>query len=405
MASALSNLGVQYMPSTGACMLDMAAVPAGMFDACSAIHIRIPEQQQRIDVHSGMICIQPSQPASGPSSSPYHEQYKNPGELSPPDLPQASPKEQPQQPPSFQSPQGPLPGPNPGSPIAPSDYHEDYSSTMTTRVRPTQASTIATTTFTSFPSRASHLSQSSTFISQHFSSSTAVRAPTPTALPLPPVPQRPTPAPAPTHPVVAAPSVAPKGPAPEPEYCGTSYVKMDLTSIDTLDPHDLDLYLNLLGLHIHLPLDLGLDDLGLGDLGLDDIDSDGLLGGLLDDLDLNLTGDDTAAVATQQDVRRELERSYRVRCGVSESISGFRGGSGSNSRLVTAPTQTRCLEECEKGAMAHAREGQVAECLGAAWRRTGSRDNCRFWTGGKDEFLPVEKLPAGERGMWDLVYA
>ncbi|KAI0377638.1 hypothetical protein F5Y04DRAFT_291694 [Hypomontagnella monticulosa] len=385
----------------------MAAVPAGMFDACSAIHIRIPEQQQRIDVHSGMICIQPSQPASGSNSGPYREQYKNPGDPSPTGLPQQSPKEQQTRPPSFQGPQGPLPGSNPGSPIVPSDYREDFSPTMTTRVRPAQASTTATT-FTSFPTRASHSSQFTTFTSQHIASSSAIRIPappTPTAAPPPPPPQRPAPAPAPTHPVVAAPSPAPKGPAPQPEYCGTSYMKMDLTSIDTLDPHDLDLYLNLLGLHIHLPVDLNLDDLGLGDLGLDDLDSDGLLGGLLDDLDLNLTGEDTAAVATQQDVRRELERSYRVRCGVSESIGGFRGGSGSKSRVVTAPTQTRCLEECEKGAMAHAREGQVAECLGAAYRRTGSRDNCRFWTGGKDEFLPVEKLPAGEKGMWDLVYA
>ena len=62
------------------------------------------------------------------------------------------------------------------------------------------------------------------------------------------------------------------------------------------------------------------------------------------------------------------------------------------------------MEECEKGAIGKARDGDVKECLGAAFNRRLVSENCRFWTGGKDEFLPVERLRAEEAGDWDLVY-
>ncbi|KAF3069761.1 hypothetical protein GL218_07914 [Daldinia childiae] len=73
---------------------------------------------------------------------------------------------------------------------------------------------------------------------------------------------------------------------------------MDITHIDTLDPHDLDAYLNLLGLND--------DDLG------PDLDLEHGIAGLVSSL-LGAAVDDDAT----RGVWRELERSYRVECGVS----------------------------------------------------------------------------------------
>jgi hypothetical protein len=164
---------------------------------------------------------------------------------------------------------------------------------------------------------------------------------------------------------------------------------MDVTTIRTLDPHDLDLYLDLLGIAgvgLHLDLDHGVGGL-----------VSGLLGGAVDD-------DETRGL------HRELEHSYRVRCGVRgfeewEEGKGKGEGKGGVRRVVkTAGSQTACLEECEKSAIGRARGGEVRECLGAAWHRRLASDNCRFWMGGKDEFLPVDRLRAEEPGEWDLVY-
>ncbi|KAI1644500.1 uncharacterized protein F4817DRAFT_346731 [Daldinia loculata] len=63
MGNSLAQLGVQYIPSTGGCMLDLAAIPSHIFNSCSAVHIRIPEAQHHVEVNSNMICIKPSQPA------------------------------------------------------------------------------------------------------------------------------------------------------------------------------------------------------------------------------------------------------------------------------------------------------------------------------------------------------
>ncbi|KAI1375337.1 hypothetical protein F4677DRAFT_422521 [Hypoxylon crocopeplum] len=430
MATSLAYLGVQYM--NGACMLDMAAAPANLFAACSTVHIRIPENQHQVDVHSGMICIKPTEP----DTPTYREQYINPNTLAPTNLPQAAPKQQQQRPPSFEGPGNPSQGTPPSSnggddrakggntsPNMPSNYHESPSPTMRTRIRPAQPSTDTSTTCTSTLSRVSHFLQSTVMSSlvtpspssiRHGTSSTPkarfstfITSPTPSPPSPPPsqeppidipVPSTPPSTPTPPPPVPTeersaspspSPSPSPTLDNPPPPYCGTTYVNMDVSTIDDLDPHDLDLYLNLLGI-----VGLGLDlDHGIGGL------LDGLLGGAVDD-------DETRAV------RRELEHSYRVRCSTSlseaesESMQGF--GFVGTEEHVTASSQIACLEMCEKRAIGRARDGRVAECLGAAWRRGAEAeaggDNCRFWTGGRDEFLPVDRLAPGDTGDWDLVY-
>ncbi|KAI0169380.1 hypothetical protein GGR52DRAFT_554918 [Hypoxylon sp. FL1284] len=88
--AALAYMGMQYMPSTGDCMLDMAAAPANIFDVCGAIHIRMPEAQHNIDVQPGMICIKPTQPAN-PILAPYRERYMYPQLVANPPLRQRHP--------------------------------------------------------------------------------------------------------------------------------------------------------------------------------------------------------------------------------------------------------------------------------------------------------------------------
>ncbi|KAI1455815.1 hypothetical protein F4805DRAFT_260848 [Annulohypoxylon moriforme] len=414
MATSLAQLGVQYMASTGSCVLDMAAVH-NLFDSCSTIHIRVPENQHRIDVHSNMICIKPTQPEPGA----YREQYMYPSVLSPTDSPQAPPKQQQKRPPSMEGPdnypQGPLPGVKGGdgnfdgsmNPNEPNDS-ENPSATIHTYVKPayTYTSTGASTFTTqvtrlqssAFEATPSPSSSPTTTGERYFITTTPSQTSTtsseqePTHLSVldtPPSPSASVERPA--NPQPAAPPPPPPAPEiiaapPPPAYCETTYVKMDVTTIQTLDPHDLDLYLNLLGI-----TGIGLDlDHGVGGL------VSGLLGGAVDD-------DET------RELHHELEHSYRVRCGVKE-MHGFeegeweRKGEKKRERVTTTKTQTGCLEECEKGAIGRARGGEVQECLGAAFNRRLVSENCKFWTGGKDEFLPVERLRGEEVGEWDLVY-
>ncbi|KAI0150076.1 hypothetical protein F4776DRAFT_604453 [Hypoxylon sp. NC0597] len=387
MAASLAQLGVQYMPSTGSCLLDMATAPLGLFDSCGSIHIRVLENQHSIDVHSNMICIKPSQPAMSQDSSAYREQYINPSALSPTNSRPASPKQQEKRPPSMDGPGSPAQGPLPN---APNDHHQIPSSTMETRVRPAHSSSCTSTVVSTFTSMLTRLQSSRLPLSTLSPSTTFhsfLTSATPTSsnppqqpdvhIPAPPAPTAPSPPPLPERP-----EVRPTQPDPQPAYCGNSYIKMDVTSIDDLDPHDLDLYLNLLGIvKIGLDLDHGISGL-----------LDGLLGGAVDD-------DDTRAV------RQELEHSYRVRCGISDA-EWMRGSEGADrrERIATAPDQTGCLQQCEKEAISRARDKEVKECLGAAWHRRLPRDNCRFWTGARDEFLPVDRLRSGGDGEWDLLY-
>ncbi|KAI0882342.1 uncharacterized protein GGS22DRAFT_196040 [Annulohypoxylon maeteangense] len=410
MTTSLAQLGVQYMASTGSCVVDMAAMHS-LFNSCSTFHIRIPENQHRIDVHSNMICIKPTQPEPGA----YREQYMHPSVLSPTDAPQTPPKQQQKRPPSMEgpgnSPQGLLPGAKGGdgniggsmNPDIP-DESENPSTIIHTYVRPaytytsTGVSTL-TTQVTRLQSSAlqptsSPSSSPTTTTERYFITTTPRETPTtspeqqPTNIPVLDTPPSPS-APASPEPAVPPPTPEIINAPPPPAYCETSYVKMDVTTIQTLDPHDLDLYLNLLGI-----TGIGLDlDHGVGGL------VSGLLGGAVDD-------DET------RELHHELEHSYRVRCGVRE-MHGFEDGEWvrkggrveeSRQRVTTTKTQTGCLEECEKGAIGKARGGEVKECLGAAFNRKLVSENCRYWTGGRDEFLPVERLRAEEVGEWDLVY-
>ncbi|KAI1383902.1 uncharacterized protein F4822DRAFT_440156 [Hypoxylon trugodes] len=403
MATSLTNLGVQYMPSTGGCMVDLAAIPPGMFDSCKAIHVKLPEEQHQIDVHSNMICIQPSKSVS----APYREQYLYP-DASPPPLATNSPKERPKEqvqekppPPKPESPtERPQPannggneddgGPNnPERSNMPAEHPEAPSPTIQTYVRPAQSTLLTTCTSmathsqvtyilqssilvhspTSFSTITSHLSRVSNTPVTHFSTissppSTITITPTPT-----PLPERP-----------ATPPPAPADPEPLPSYCGSSYVKMDMTTIETMDTHDFDVYLDLLG---------------LGSLGLD---LEHGISGLIDSL---LGTDSNPDSEHTRTVHQELEHSYRVLCSVDDPNLDFSVERA--ERVATTDSQNLCLEECEKDAVAKARDGEVKDCLGAAWHRSLEHDNCRFWTG-EDELLPVERMMGEKGGEWDLVY-
>ncbi|KAI0105893.1 hypothetical protein F4814DRAFT_455530 [Daldinia grandis] len=451
MESSLAQLGVQYMPSTGGCMVDLAAIPSHLFNSCSAVHIRIPEAQHHVEVNSNMICINPSQPAPAPAPAPapgpgaalYREQYIYPNIVVPTDLPHASPKNHKQQPSPSSAPETPVHHPvsesggvKPVSTDVPNSPHKDSAPTLRTFVQTASWSTLTTAHVALPSSQATHVIQSpavtTTSCTTHHlhtpgpptattTTTRIVHAPTPstlttrTLLPSPPSqgpsastspPTRPAvipppfPLPAPEPIPEANPSSAPQ-PDPElttPAYCSSAYYKMDVTRIETLDPHDLASYLDLLGLgDLGLGLDLDLD-LEHGIAGL----VASLLGGAVDD-------------DATRGVWRELERSYRVECGVSvqemwsSSSSSWSSGSsrwsGEQVEFVRSMgSQTDCVQECEKSAIGAARDGTVVECLGAAWSARLERDNCRFWTGGRDEFLPVGRVRGGEGGEWDLVY-
>ncbi|KAI1758672.1 hypothetical protein GGR53DRAFT_528734 [Hypoxylon sp. FL1150] len=434
--AALTHLGVQYMPSTGGCMLDMATMPTNLFDMCSTIHIRMPEEMQHdVDVNQGMICIKPSQPAN-PVLATYREQYFYPplpanapaqqqqqqqqpstymasppkpvdgGEIESarpadvPNVPAGSPKEEPSNPPSVQT-QGA------NSPVVPSTTSTTKcsSSTMfvtstfltqvTTSVYRGQLSTFRTVAPSSFTSIATTSSSSLELPPLHIPTPPAVPTAAPSA-PAPPAPASPTP-PSPVRPAYPD---HPQPPHPAPVYCDAEYFRMDVTTIHTLDPHDLALYLDLLGMG-----KMGLDvDHGLSGL------VSGLLGGAVDD-------DETRVI------HKELDHAYRVRCGVPlprhEKGKGKKKGKHGkgkgkheeeevefpkHDKVLTVGSRTECVEECEMGAIKKAHDKKVRECLGAAYHPRLGRENCRYWTGGSDEVLPVDELGREETGEWEFVY-
>ncbi|KAI4867656.1 hypothetical protein F4820DRAFT_467538 [Hypoxylon rubiginosum] len=438
--AALAHLGVQYMPSTGACMIDMAAAQANLFDVCGSIHIRMPETQHDIDVQSGMICIKPTQPAN-PVLATYREQYMYPP------LAANSP---PQGPASFEAPQSkPVEGGNVESskpddiPNVPADQPKGQSPSIqtqeaipatpstTTTSKCTSSMMFVTSTFLTQVTTSVYRGHLSTFITATPSTLTSTSTSTSATLEQPPV-HIPTPPPAPTAapPAPATPAQEPPAsptppapvrpahpdhpapPHPAPVYCDAEYFRMDVTTISGLDPHDLSLYLDLLGVgKLGLDLDHGLSGL----VG-------GLLGGAVDD-------DETRVI------HKELEHAYRVRCGVplprhekgegekkekkkgkkhgkhGKHEKGEKGERGEeevefprHDKVLTVNSRTECVEECEMGAIEKARDSKVRECLGAAWHPRLARENCRYWTGASDEVLPVDELGREETGEWEFVY-
>ncbi|XXH02902.1 hypothetical protein Hte_009291 [Hypoxylon texense] len=451
--AALAHLGVQYMPSTGACMIDMAAAQANLFDVCGSIHIRMPEIQHNIDVQTGMICIKPTEP-SNPVLAAYREQYMypplaaNPPSQSPAALeaPSSKPAEGGNEGSSSSSkpndiPNVPVDQPKGQSPSVETQEAIPAAPSATTSSTCTSSMMLVTSTFltqvTTSVSREQQ-QQLSTFVTTTPSSSSSIipatsasSSPTPEQppvhIPTPPAAAPPAAAPpaSPTPPAPVRPAHPdqPAPPHPAPVYCDAEYLRMDVTTISGLDPHDLALYLDLLDLG-KLGLDLDLDHGVNGLVG-------GLLGGAVDD-------DETRVI------HKELEHAYRVKCGVPlprrEKGKGEKkkdkkkgkhdkhdkhdkhgkGKKGDRRRdeegvdeevefprhdkVLTAGSRKECVEACEMGAIEKAKDKVVRECLGAAWHPRLGRENCRYWTGASDEVLPVDELGREETGEWEFVY-
>ncbi|KAI1279472.1 hypothetical protein F5Y07DRAFT_358638 [Xylaria sp. FL0933] len=132
--------------------------------------------------------------------------------------------------------------------------------------------------------------------------------------------------------------------------------------------------------------------------------------------------------------REELVHEFRVRCDVDipedppfPEFEEHRGNVTGGHR--------ECLENCERQVIHMAGEiGVMRECLGVAYRdhsrvegenRDRRRDGdwegegvgeCRYWSGGENEFLPVDSLPPakdkgitvaqgrGRGGRWQVIY-
>ncbi|KAI2604403.1 uncharacterized protein GGS25DRAFT_534820 [Hypoxylon fragiforme] len=364
-------------------------------------------------------------------------------------------------------------------------YRHGPLSTMKTRVRPAQSTTCTTISIestvqvtrlietsdtsllstTSTPTTQLHASQpsnkpSSTLITSTISSPSpsqessiyipalSISTPQPQAPPAErPVTSALDPAPpAPTIP--SLPQLPPPPPPPPtlPGYCKSPYFNLDVTTITALDPHDLALHLNLLGIagleHVTTPTpttSIVIAAAAASSSGSSSIDSrssssrtrSSSRSGDSNDIAALLRHLLTAAINDDETraIRREFERSYRVRCG-TPLVPSFpwgkdpgkgkgndeKGGGKGEERKVNVGSQRECLEMCEREAISRAREGVVRECVGAAWYRgLGNADadadadgNCMFWIGGRDEVLPVERLGVesvvGRGGDWDLVY-
>ncbi len=160
-----------------------------------------------------------------------------------------------------------------------------------------------------------------------------------------------------------------------------------MTKVEGIDRGDLDRWLGLLG-------------------GVEDLLLEGLL--LLGD---NGHGHDETRISTTH--------SFRVRCGAGPGPPAFPGAGAPTT--ATARSRRACLEECERGAVARARAGLLAECVGAAHNPALDAENCRFWTaappghrGDADAdadaddrdggFLPVGDGRALGHGTWNVVY-
>lgn len=419
-------------------MLDMAAMPTNLFDMCSTIHIRVPEETQHdIAVNPGMICIKPSEPANSVLAT-YREQYFYPALAAnaPPQQQHPSPYEAPPpKPVEGGKVESAKPDNLPKAPVA--SPKEQAPSVQTQEARPAEIPTTAatttkcsssmmfvTSTFLTQVTTSVYRGHLSTFITATPSASTSLSSTLdqpPVHIPTPPA--APTAAPPAAAPPVQAPPASPTPPAPvrpahpdhpapphhpAPVYCDAEYFRMDVTTIQTLDPHDLALYLDLLGMgKLGLDLDHGLNGL----VG-------GLLGGAVDD-------DETRVIY------KELEHAYRVRCGVPlprhekgkgkkkgkhDKGKGKGKGKGKHERgeeevefpkhdkVLTVGSRKECVEECEMGAIKKAHDEEVRECLGAAYHPRLAHENCRYWTGASDEVLPVDELGREETGEWEFVY-
>ncbi|KAI1345788.1 hypothetical protein F5Y01DRAFT_322769 [Xylaria sp. FL0043] len=201
-------------------------------------------------------------------------------------------------------------------------------------------------------------------------------------------------------------------PTPADPICNATYTRVDVSSLTGLDPHFFEKYLGLLGLG-HL-VDEILDDAG----HILEMPEE-LLGGL----------------TQQQHGREELVHEFRVRCDVDIPEDPFPEFEEHRGNVTGGHRE--CLENCERQVIHMAGEiGVMRECLGVAYRDRhtleGRRDGgnwdwegegegvgegeCRYWSGGENEFLPVDSLtPAKDKGItvaqgrgrggrWQVIY-
>ncbi|ETS75131.1 hypothetical protein PFICI_13615 [Pestalotiopsis fici W106-1] len=131
-----------------------------------------------------------------------------------------------------------------------------------------------------------------------------------------------------------------------PEYCQKSTYEIDMTSIRGLSTADIEAHLAVLGLHLDVNVDLGL---GLGEL----------LGGLLGSG--SSSRDDAVADAA---VREALHHIYNVGCG--RSLHAYPGAVRAQRVVADMPA---CLDACSVAAV---RSGRALECVGATYRRSSS---------------------------------
>ena len=119
-------------------------------------------------------------------------------------------------------------------------------------------------------------------------------------------------------------------------------------------------------------------------------------------LDVLDESDDDVYHAKQPSTKRSVERD-----GASACVHDLEAARPSRSERLQVNRRGRsrlCLGSRLEEAIGRARDKEVKECLGAAWHRRLSRDNCRYWTGGRDEFLPADGLRSDGDGEWDLAY-
>ncbi|KAI0550460.1 hypothetical protein F4679DRAFT_594642 [Xylaria curta] len=429
-AQAIAQILVQYIASTGACVIDLpAAAPA--LNICSSIEIRF-KQEDVIEELVDAICIEPTlAPAPAPApAEPHPSVFKQPP---------------------------PAPGPwrTKGSPrvlgdVSEEDCDEDENSHVVTPPMPddppeplptrvpvqerpviTQSSASLTPTPTPSISRPPVVEKSSSVVSNSTSISVTSShpslspssSPSPTPLPSsstpsssrpPPkitpssTPELPTltltrvistprpppystsysPPPAPTHtttvrhpdppkppppppPPPTSPVPPPPPPPPTPDPCESAYTEIDVNKIES-KPDSYDQYLHLVGIDLAQHHSKG---------------------------------------PTEQEVKTTLIHQYRNRCGVDLPQGPAPVFPGVNGGQEQTEGYRRCLERCEREAILKAGDGLLHECLGVAYKSKPGAPNqgdCRFWSGDKDDnmLLPVHMFPdtSGSGNRWQVLY-
>ncbi|KAI0809913.1 hypothetical protein GGR55DRAFT_145175 [Xylaria sp. FL0064] len=188
-------------------------------------------------------------------------------------------------------------------------------------------------------------------------------------------------------------------PTPADPICNATYTRVDVSSLTGLDPHFFEKYLGLLG-----------------------------LGHLLDEI-LEMPEEILGGLTAGRREREELVHEFRVRCDVDMPEDPFPAFEEHRGNVTGGHRE--CLENCERQVIHMAGEiGVMRECLGVAYRDRHPLEGgdgvekggwegegeCRYWSGGENEFLPVDSLPPandkgitvaqgkGRGGRWQVIY-